>query len=99
MVAQKKKELQDLQVAVFTLIEDVTNSIKRLNEIALKPNSLTEIEYLDLLIQSEEEEARPEYQTRIKQYKKIREEAELLKKVPHAVRDASKSSSWWKFSE
>ena len=100
MVAQKKKELQDLQVAVFSLIEDVTNSINRLDEIALKPNPLTEIEYLDLLIQSEEEEGKPGWQKRIKQYKKIRGEAEMLKKLPQAAKAQSKtSSSWWKFWE
>ena len=32
------------------LIERVRQSLKRLTEIALKPNPLTEIEYLDLLI-------------------------------------------------
>ena len=71
MLAKKEEMLYNLQVQIFALIEQITACIKRLNEIALKPNPLTEIEYLDLLIQSEEIEAKPGWQRRVKQYQGI----------------------------
>ena len=33
--------------------------MQRLDEIALKPNPLSEVEYIDLLIESERQEAKP----------------------------------------
>jgi energy-coupling factor transporter ATP-binding protein EcfA2 len=98
MVAKKEERLHHLQATVFSLIEQVTESIKRLDEIALKPNPLTEIEYLDLLIKSEQTEAKSGWQRRVAQYQKIRQEAELLKKLPEmTVKDVQSGKSWWKF--
>lgn len=98
MMQIKEKKLADLQSAVYAIIEKVTNSIKRLDEIALKPNPLTEIEYLDLLIQTEEMEAKPGWDRRVKQYQAIRKDAELLKKVPkiEKTKASPKNTSWWK---
>ena len=94
LVAQMNKELQELEINVSSLIEKAIKSIKRPGEIALKPNSLTEIEYLDLLIQSEKEEAKPGWQRRIEQYRKIRERALILKHVQvHTVSAQGRSGS------
>ena len=97
MVAKKEEQLHQLQATVFSLIEKVTQSIKRLDDIALKPNPQTEIEYLDLLIQSEQTEAKSGWQRRVAQYQKIRQEAELIKKLPEMTVKDVQSKSWWKF--
>ncbi len=100
MVEKKETMLQNLQTTVFSLIEDVTKSIERLNNIALKPNPLTEIEYIDILIDSEKSEAKPGWKRRVKQYRKLREEAAMLKKIPNVKMQAtsnSKDKSWWNF--
>lgn len=94
LMAKKELDLHKLQVQVYLLIERVRESIERLDAIALKPNPLTEIEYLDLLIESETSEAEPGWKERVSQYRKIRKDAEVLKKVPK-MQTKSKSSSWW----
>ena len=55
--------------------------LKRLDEIALRPNPLSEVEYIDLLIQSEEDQANSGYRKRIQCLQKVRKEAALLLKM------------------
>ena len=98
MKLKKEEALVQVQAHVYGLIERVRQSLKRLTEIALKPNPLTEIEYLDLLIQCEESEAKPGYQRRITQYQKIRKDAELLKKTSKLPeRSNPQNKAWWRF--
>ena len=75
-------KLEELQTTVFSKIQQATQSIKRLEEIALKPNPLDELKYIDLLIQSEEDQQKPGYKSRVAQYQNIRKNAQLMKKVP-----------------
>lgn len=96
MIAKNEGTLHDLQVFVFSVIENVRKSIKRLNEIALKPDPLTEVEYLDLLIESEKMEAQLGWKSRVQQYMKLRKDAEMLKKAQKMTAKDSKSKSWWK---
>uniref|UniRef100_A0A8C5MFZ2 Septin-type G domain-containing protein n=1 Tax=Leptobrachium leishanense TaxID=445787 RepID=A0A8C5MFZ2_9ANUR len=67
--------------AVFTLIDRSSRSLKRLREIALIPNPLLTTEYIDLMIQSEEQEAKPGYKERIQSLKEVRKDAEILEKI------------------
>ena len=97
MIAEANEKLSSLQEEVKSLIEEARNSIERLNEIALKPNPLTEVEYIDLLIGAEETEARPGWQARVEQYRKIRKNAEVYRKVREVSKKNAKSKSWpWK---
>ena len=75
-------KLEELQTTVLSLIQEAAQSIKRLEEIALKPNPLDELKYIDLLIQSEKDQQKPGYKSRVEQYQNIRKNAELMKKVP-----------------
>ena len=95
---KKEEALSQVQVHVYGLIEKIQQSLKHLTEIALKPNPLTEIEYLDLLIQCEESEAKPGYQHRVAQYRKIRKDAEILQKTAKLpVQGDPKDKSWWQY--
>lgn len=96
MVAQKEEVLGDLQRQVYSLINRVRHSIKRLSEIALRPNPLTEIEYIELLIESEKQEQKPNWKKRVQQYNKIREDAKLLKAMPQVPEGSASTKSWWK---
>lgn len=99
MIVKNEGILHNLQAYVFSVIDNARRSIKRLNEIALKPNPLSEIEYLDLLIESEQIEAKTGWKTRVNQYKKMRKNAEVLKKVQGqqiSTKDP-RNTSWWKF--
>ena len=52
-----------------------------MDEIALKPNPLTEVEYLELLIESEKREAKPGWKQRIQYLEEAKRHAEILSKV------------------
>ena len=74
--------LMQLQQQLFSLLDQTRSSIQDLDEIALRPNPLSDIEYLDLLIESETWEHNTGWQNRVRQYEKLRQDAAVLKKVP-----------------
>ncbi|XP_056627513.1 uncharacterized protein LOC130439107 [Triplophysa dalaica] len=76
-----EKEFEDVQIIVFKLIENSQNSLQRLQEIALKPNPLSTPDYIDLMIESEKQEAKPGFQDRIQSLMKVRTKAEIMSKV------------------
>ena len=73
--------MQQLNDIVYGMIEEAHTSLDRLKQIALKPNPMTEVEYIDLLIKSEKREAKPGYMQRVTALQEIRKQAELLEKV------------------
>ena len=77
MIKAINDRLSQLDEHFMEMIGQVRDSSKRLGEIALKPNPLTEVEYIDLLIESEKQEAKPGYQARIKYYQDVRKRAQL----------------------
>ena len=62
-------------------MEQVRRSVQRLQEIALKPNYLTEVEYIDLIIESEKCEAKPRWLDRVQALESVRQQAEILTKL------------------
>ena len=74
--------------------------IERLDEIALKPNPLSEVEYIKLLIESEQDQKKPGYLKRAKVLKKLLKQAELIAKVRTKRPTDSTSAThvdWWQF--
>ena len=53
----------------------IQRDVKKLSEIALKKDPLLQVDYLDLLIESEESQARPGWKDRVKSLMKARDEA------------------------
>ena len=96
MVSSSELILSQLQAKLYKLIERARESKKRLEDIALKPNPLSENEYLDLLIATEEEQHKPEWNKHVKMYKQLREDAEILKKLPEIPTTDPNSKSWWR---
>uniref|UniRef100_A0A8C5MNT0 Fibronectin type-III domain-containing protein n=1 Tax=Leptobrachium leishanense TaxID=445787 RepID=A0A8C5MNT0_9ANUR len=74
-------QYEAVREAVLILIDESSKSLKRLREIALIPNPLLTTEYIDLMIQSEEQEAKPGYKERIQSLKEVRKDAEILEKI------------------
>jgi len=81
LLAEKQQQHDDLQIEVYSLVKKIQESLERLREIALKPNPLTEADYLQILIASEEAEMKPGWKERVKQFNVLLHEAEVLKKV------------------
>ncbi|XP_051747580.1 uncharacterized protein LOC127511102 [Ctenopharyngodon idella] len=76
-----EKELNIVQDIVTRLIAESQNSLERLQEIALKPNPLSTPDYIDLMIKSEEQEAKPGFKDRIQSLMDVRKKAEIISKV------------------
>ena len=98
MIAANEKNFMQLQAEVYSLLEEIRFSIHRLDKIAWRPNTLSDIEYIDLLVESEKREHKPGWKERIHQYEQIRKEAQVLKKIPK-VSPKEKGKSWWKIWE
>ncbi|XP_067392520.1 uncharacterized protein [Emydura macquarii macquarii] len=75
------QEYAKVEEIVRELIERSSHSLQRLQEIALKPKPLSTPEHIDLLIMSEEQEAKPGYQERIKSLCKVRETAVIITQI------------------
>uniref|UniRef100_A0A8C5R4L4 AIG1-type G domain-containing protein n=1 Tax=Leptobrachium leishanense TaxID=445787 RepID=A0A8C5R4L4_9ANUR len=81
-IFQKLKKNYDIvKESVKSLIDKSSRSLKRLREIALRPNPLSTTEYIDLMIQTEEQEAEPGYEERIQSLRDVRANAEIAGKI------------------
>ena len=81
VIKKMKDEIDLMNKAVLRKMEQARKSIERLQEIALKPNHLTEVEYIDLLIQSEKSEAKPRFLERVQALEGVRKQAEILSEL------------------
>ena len=74
-------DLNKRGVEVIETIERARQSLERLQEIALRPDPLSEVEYIDILIESEKLEARPGWSNRVTTLHDVREQAVILSTV------------------
>ena len=81
MIDNMEARLTELDESVMQMINQVQTSLQRLDEIALKPNPLTEVEYIDLLIDSEKLEHRIGWRDRVQYYEAAREQAIVTAEV------------------
>uniref|UniRef100_A0AAZ3R548 Fibronectin type-III domain-containing protein n=1 Tax=Oncorhynchus tshawytscha TaxID=74940 RepID=A0AAZ3R548_ONCTS len=81
MLDKLEDEFHMIQDALMNLITQSSDCLKRLNDVALKPSSLSTMEYIDILIHTEEDERKPGFEDRIVGLKKIKEVSEILGKI------------------
>ena len=81
MLATLETILQNTHTKVLTMIHKAQGCLRRLDEIALKPNPLSSEEHLDLLIDSERQTAKPGWKQRIQYYQEAKRHAQMLSKV------------------
>ncbi|XP_064640966.1 titin-like [Lineus longissimus] len=72
------EDFYNLEVKVLFMTSEVRRGLERLNEIALRPNPLSTVEYLNILIRAERAEAHPGYQQRIIQLENVKAHAKTL---------------------
>lgn len=80
-IERQEEEIARLQELMLSLMDQSANCITRLQEIALRPNPLTAPDYIDMLIQGEEAEAKEGYKPRIKSLEEMKEKAKLMSQV------------------
>lgn len=97
-------ELADLSKVVYTDVREARSCIERLSEIALKPNPMTEVEYIDLLIEFEKREKRTGFNDRIAAYMKMRKQAQIMgkmtdKRIDEKLKQKDSTKLWqnWKW--
>ncbi|XP_066967854.1 uncharacterized protein [Macrobrachium rosenbergii] len=81
LIKKHQEVFEAVRLKVLGLTESVRKSLARLEEIALKPNPLSTVEYIDVVIESEKSQARPGWQVRTSQLLNVRKQAEYLKKI------------------
>ncbi|XP_063040089.1 uncharacterized protein LOC134435166 [Engraulis encrasicolus] len=84
-IAKLEKEYHQVQGKIVKLIETVTKCLIRLREIALRPDPLGTPDYIDLLIESQKQEAKPGFHQRIQELLELREGADLVQKVAENI--------------
>lgn len=101
MLANIDATLQGMHTKVLTMIHRAQKSLRRLDEIALKPNPLSSEEHLQLIIESEKQSARPGWQQRIQYYEEAKRHAQILSKVKDVktaeekIKDSAPSGAKW----
>ena len=101
MIARIGEELEKMHQQVMRKIVKAQKCLHRLDEIALKPNPLTNVEYIKLLIEGEKQTANPGWKQRIKYLEEAKEQAEVLSnvKTAEAVEERIKETThtgWYK---
>ena len=99
MISKNEQDLEDLRGAVLELVREMKEKQERLQEIALKPNPLTEESYIEILIQSETLEAERGFEKRIASLKMIKDQVKLLSRATtvgsgEEMKDV-RGKSWW----
>ena len=88
-----ERELDMLQRAIVGMVKEAKQSLERLQEIALKPNPLSETEYIDLLIKTEKHEKSLGFTERIKAFEVIKT---MVQEQGVVGGEKKIKSSWWK---
>ena len=81
LIEEVNEEFHALQVKILGMTHTVRKSLERLQEIALRPNPLTTVQYLDVLIETERSQAEPGWQARLQQLTTLRKEAEYMEMI------------------
>ena len=81
-------EKRQLEKDVFTCIQKAHSCIQNLEKIALKPNPLSQVQHIELLIQAEKSDPRPGWQGRVQQYERAKKAAKLMSHIKEQTMDA-----------
>ena len=109
MIGKLDEELQKMHEDVMNNILKAQQCIRRLDEIALKRNPLSNVEYIELLIESEKQTANHGWKQRIQYLEEAKRQAAMLsnltgvnaskKKVKKSTRSGDKWHMRFKFWE
>ena len=80
-----QQTIEENEEAILEKVETVANCIARLEEIALRPNPFSSVQYINLIIDQEKEDKRPGFEDRIVSLERLREVAEIQEKIRNNV--------------
>ncbi|XP_063049359.1 uncharacterized protein LOC134443526 [Engraulis encrasicolus] len=85
IMVKLEEEYNQVQAKVLEMMETLTKCLKRLKAIALRSDPLSTPDYIDLMIESEKQQAKPGWQQRIKELQEVREGALLVQKAAEKI--------------
>ena len=89
MIVELENSVQNVHSRVMAMICQARETLSRLQEIALKPDPLTHLQHLNILIESEKRAAKSGWKKRVQYYEEARLQAEILATVKD-VKEAEK---------
>ena len=98
-----ESRMQFISTNIQDCVQTIKQSLRHLDEIALKPNPLTKVEYIELLIQEEKDQAKGGWQQRVLSYEEIKQQAILLEaavneeEITKMLQKPYDKSCWEKF--
>ncbi|CAH1776359.1 unnamed protein product, partial [Owenia fusiformis] len=87
LIQKLHEDFESHQTSTLMLTEEVRQTVEHLNEIALKPNPLSTLDYIDTLIDSEMAERKPGHKQRVEELRKLRTRTEVFVKMIHEGAD------------
>ena len=81
VMKQVEDDFNQTNRIVLSFVAEIQRGLKRLSEIVLKKDPLQQVDYLNLLIESEKSQARPGWQDRVKSLQKTRDEAVQINRL------------------
>ncbi|XP_042560551.1 uncharacterized protein LOC122129886 [Clupea harengus] len=96
IITQLEIECVQVQKKVAVMMETSAKSLQRLREIALRPDPLSTPDYIDVLIETEKQVAKPGYQQRMKELHQIRKSAIIMDSVKKGIPLFGEDKLTWK---
>uniref|UniRef100_A0A0N7ZA04 Septin-type G domain-containing protein n=1 Tax=Scylla olivacea TaxID=85551 RepID=A0A0N7ZA04_SCYOL len=81
LIEEIQAEYENGKKKILYMADCVRKSLERLREIALRPDPLSTVEYIDMMIKNEERTAKAGWQERVSQLNQIRQMAEQVKNI------------------
>ena len=78
LMASLDNDLKKMHQYVIQLMHQIKESLQRLSEIALRPNPLSVVDYINTLIEGEKQQGKDRYRERIQVLHEVRREAVLM---------------------
>ncbi|XP_068757755.1 uncharacterized protein [Montipora capricornis] len=81
LIKQVEEDFNRTNQIVLNFVAEMQRGLNKLSEIALKKDPLEQVDYLDLLIESEKSQAKPGWKDRVKSLQKTRDEAVQINRL------------------
>ena len=87
VITKVQDDIDAVEAQIKANLSEITVSLERLNEIALRTNHLSQLEYLDLLIQSEKDQGKRGWKKRVQGLQVFRDKAQALYNIAQGKYD------------
>ena len=81
MLANVESKKKNAEKEARKLVKQIRQCIQRLHEIALRPCTLTDLEYIEILIQGERQEKKDRWEERVKSYESLKQQEKMVQDI------------------